>query len=153
MLSHLLPTLDFAHFTPWSALAGGLLIGVAAVMLLAFNGRVMGISGIVGGLMDRGTPPALHFGWRLAFLAGLLAASAVWQGFTALPEVSIQSSPLMIALAGLLVGFGTRMGSGCTSGHAVCGLARLSPRSMVATAAFMASGFVTASLVLRHLGV
>lgn len=147
----MLPMIDIEHFTPLSALAGGVLIGLAAVILLAFNGRVMGISGIVGGLMDKGSPPAGHFAWRLLFLLGLLSASALWRVFQPLPEAQIDADTMTLIVAGLLVGFGTRMGSGCTSGHAVCGLGRLSPRSLVATLAFMASGFVTGSLVLQLL--
>lgn len=146
-------TIDLAHFTPLPSLAGGLLIGLGAALLLVFCGRVMGISGIVGGLMDNQQGNTNHYGWRIAFLAGLFAASFVWQQFASLPDVQMVAGNGMIVMAGLLVGFGTRMGSGCTSGHAVCGLARLSPRSMAATAAFMASGFVTASLILHAIGV
>lgn len=147
-----MPVIDFTHFTPLPALAGGLLIGLAAALLLAFCGRVMGISGIVGGLMDNQEASVSHYGWRVAFLAGLFAASAVWRLFAPLPDVQMVAGNGMIVAAGLLVGFGTRMGSGCTSGHAVCGLARFSPRSMAATAAFMASGFVVASLLLHAFG-
>lgn len=146
-------TIDFANFTPLPSLAGGVLIGLGAALLLAFCGRVMGISGIVGGLMDNQAGSVSHYGWRLAFLAGLFTASAVWQQFAPLPDVQMVAGNGLVVAAGLLVGFGTRMGSGCTSGHAVCGLARLSPRSMAATAAFMASGFITASLVLHALGL
>lgn len=146
-------TVDAAHFTPLSSLAGGLLIGLGAALLLVFCGRVMGISGIVGGLMDNQEGNANHYGWRVAFLAGLFAASFVWRQFAPLPDVQMVAGNGMVMMAGLLVGFGTRMGSGCTSGHAVCGLARLSPRSMAATAAFMASGFITASLILHAIGV
>jgi uncharacterized membrane protein YedE/YeeE len=147
-----MPVIDFTHFTPLPALAGGLLIGLAAALLLAFCGRVMGISGIVGGLMDNQEASVSHYGWRFAFLAGLFAASTVWRLFAPLPDVQMVAGNGMIFVAGLLVGFGTRMGSGCTSGHAVCGLARFSPRSMAATAAFMASGFVVASLLLHPFG-
>lgn len=145
-------TIDFVNFTPGSALAGGTLIGLSAVILLAFCGRILGISGLVGGLFDNQQASQGHYAWRLAFLAGLLAASAVWRLFAPLPDAEMVADTALTVLAGLLVGFGTRMGSGCTSGHAVCGLARLSPRSMVATGAFMASGFIMASVVLHMVG-
>lgn len=143
-------TIDWAHFTPWTSLAGGVLLGVAAALFILLNGRVLGISGIVGGLLG---PRAGDVGWRLAFLAGLLAAPLVvgWlapAGFIAAPR--IEAGTGLVVLAGLLVGVGTRYGSGCTSGHGVCGLSRLSPRSLVATLAFMATGFATV-FVIRHL--
>lgn len=140
-------TLDLVHFTPWASLAGGVLLGLAVAMFVLLNGRVLGISGIVGGLLR---PARGDAGWRLAFLAGLLLAPAVWGLFAppVLPRFS--AGPALLVLAGLLVGWGTRHGSGCTSGHGVCGLARLSPRSLVATVAFMATGLATV-FVLRHL--
>jgi uncharacterized membrane protein YedE/YeeE len=142
-------TPDWANFTPWTSLAGGALIGLAAVLLMALAGRIMGISGILGGLLQwRNTPPD-HFLWRASFLAGLFLSATVWALFRPVPQAEISASTPLLVLAGLLVGIGTRMGSGCTSGHAVCGLARLSPRSLVATAAFMASGFLTAFLFLH----
>ena len=139
--------MDWAHFTPWTSLAGGVLIGTAAAMLLLLNGKVAGISGIVGGLLR---PGAGNIGWRVAFIAGLLVAPLLYQLATPLPAVQIDADTGLLVAAGLLVGVGTRYGSGCTSGHGVCGLSRLSPRSLVATAAFMAAGFVTVFIV-RHL--
>ena len=132
-------------FTPVSALAGGALIGLAASLMLVLNGRIAGISGVFGGLLR---PRAGDIGWRVAFVGGLLLAGAVL-GVLA-PEMVAPTpdrSVLATALAGLIVGFGVRMGNGCTSGHGVCGLSRLSRRSIVATAAFMATGFLTASLI------
>lgn len=136
------------NFTPFSALIGGGLIGLAATVLLLFNGRVAGISGIVDGLLQ---PAAGDCGWRIAFVAGLIAGPVSYQLVTGqMLSVTIDARlPLLIA-GGLLVGFGTSLGSGCTSGHGVCGIARLSPRSIVATAAFMLAGIVTV-YVVRHL--
>ena len=139
--------IDWAHFTPWTSLAGGVLIGAAAAMFLLLNGRVAGISGILGGLLR---PSAGDIGWRVAFIAGLVAAPLLYQLATPLPVVQIDADTGLLVAAGLLVGLGTRYGSGCTSGHGVCGLSRLSPRSLVATAAFMAAGFATVFIV-RHL--
>lgn len=137
------------EFTPWSALAGGALIGLAAVVLLAGLGRIAGISGITGGALDPATP-ADDRAWRWAFLLGLVAAPLLLLPVGIVPAVTITDNvPLLIA-AGLLVGVGTQIGSGCTSGHGVCGLARLSPRSLVATLTFMGVGGVTV-FVLRHL--
>lgn len=140
-------TIDWNHFTPWASLAGGVLLGLAAAMFVLFNGRVLGISGIVGGLVK---PVAGDAGWRLAFVAGLVAAPLLWQLFAPLPVPRIEATQPVLVIAGLLVGWGTRYGSGCTSGHGVCGLARLSPRSLAATLAFMAAGFATVFLA-RHL--
>ncbi|SDZ77327.1 YeeE/YedE family protein [Microbulbifer marinus] len=140
-------TIDWSAFTPISALAGGVLIGVATALLLALNGRIAGISGILGGLIDR-TPG--ETGWRLAFTLGLLLGPAAWLLFAALPAIEIRADYPMLVAAGLLVGIGTRYGSGCTSGHGVCGLSRLSPRSLVATLMFMGAGFATV-FVVRHL--
>ena len=143
-------TIDWLHFTPWSALAGGALIGLAASLFVIFNGRIAGISGLLGSLLARGGEGR---GEKALFLLGLLLAPLLWQVFSALPVIEFQSGWLSLLLAGLLVGVGTRYGAGCTSGHGVCGISRLSPRSMVATVAFMASGFATV-YVLRHgLGV
>ena len=139
--------IDWAHFTPWTSLAGGLLIGAAAAMFLLLNGRIAGISGILGGVLR---PKDGDTGWRVAFIAGLIAAPLLYQLATPLPAVNIDASTAELVVAGLLVGVGTRYGSGCTSGHGVCGLSRLSPRSLVATAAFMAAGFATVFIV-RHL--
>jgi uncharacterized membrane protein YedE/YeeE len=135
------------HFTPWTSLAGGVLIGVAAALFVLLNGRVLGISGIVGGLLR---PRDGDAAWRAAFVAGLLVAPAAWAFFAAPVVPRIAAGPVLLVIAGLLVGWGTRHGSGCTSGHGVCGLARLSPRSLAATLAFMATGFATV-FVLRHL--
>lgn len=143
-------TLDWHAFTPWSALAGGLLIGLAAALLWLLNGRIAGISGIVGGLMQ-GTPGAEN-AWRLAFVVGLLLAPWLYRGSVGLPPIHIQADTPMLIGAGLLVGYGTRLGSGCTSGHGVCGLSRFSPRSMAATVLFMAAGFATVFLVRHVLG-
>jgi uncharacterized membrane protein YedE/YeeE len=134
-------------FTPWSSLAGGVLIGLSAALLILGSGRVAGISGIVGGLLKPGGPDTV---WRLAFLGGLLAAPLLWRLFAVLPEAQPVTGGGMLVVAGLLVGIGTRYGSGCTSGHGVCGLSRLSPRSLVATLAFMGAGFATV-YVVRHL--
>ncbi len=140
-------TLDLASFTPWTSLAGGVLIGVAAAMLALLNGRIAGISGIVGGLLS---PRPQETSWRLAFVLGLMASPAVYAWGATLPELSMQASGPWLVAAGLLVGIGTRYASGCTSGHGVCGLSRRSPRSLAATLAFMGAGFVTVFIV-RHL--
>ena len=141
--------IDWPNFTPWSSLAGGLLIGFAAALFLLLNGRIAGISGIVGGLLR---PVAGDIGWRVAFILGLLGAPLLFQIFSPLPGVRVDADAATLIVAGLLVGVGTRYGSGCTSGHGVCGLSRLSPRSLVATASFMAAGFVTVLVVRRLIG-
>ncbi|WP_295534820.1 YeeE/YedE family protein [uncultured Pseudacidovorax sp.] len=141
-------TLDWLHFTPWRSLAGGALIGLAAALLVLANGRIAGISGILGTLVGRSAPG--ERAWRLAFLVGLLTAPMAWQVGAALPAAHIAASPGLLIAAGLLVGLGTRYASGCTSGHGVCGLSRGSVRSLAATIAFMAAGFATVFL-LRHL--
>jgi uncharacterized membrane protein YedE/YeeE len=125
---------------PWHAAAGGAVIGLAVAVLLLFNGRIAGISGIVGGLLRM---PKGDIGWRVAFIAGLVLSVAIWKLFWILPEIKIEAGYGMLALAGLLVGYGTRLGSGCTSGHGVCGLSRRSPRSIAATVVFMTMGFAT----------
>lgn len=136
------------NFTPIAALAGGLLIGLSAALLLVLNGRVAGISGILGGLL---APERGETAWRLAFVAGLLAAPLAYGALGgALPDVRPDASTGLLVAAGLLVGFGTRLGAGCTSGHGVCGLARLSPRSLAATGVFMAAAVATV-FVARHL--
>jgi uncharacterized membrane protein YedE/YeeE len=135
------------NFTPVSALIGGLLIGTSAGLFLVLNGRIAGISGILGGLLE---PGRREFGWRLAFLAGLLIAPLAYTAVGGvLPPVSIDASIGLLVVAGLLVGFGTRLGAGCTSGHGVCGIGRGSPRSMAATAVFMATAILTV-LLTRH---
>jgi len=134
-------------FSPASGFLGGVLIGLAAVLLLLANGRIAGVSGIVGGLLSR--KPG-DIGWRVAFVLGLwLGALVYWAARGALFELELQATPGIMIVAGLLVGYGTRLGSGCTSGHGVCGIARFSPRSMVATVVFMASGIATV-YVVRH---
>ena len=143
-------TIDWIHFTPWSAAAGGLLIGLAATLFILFNGRIAGISGIAGGLLR---PKAGDISWRVAFVVGLIAAPTLYQFFAALPDAPVSANWPLVIVAGFLVGIGTRYGSGCTSGHGICGLSRLSPRSIAATLSFMASGFAIV-FVLRHvLGV
>ncbi|MET0856927.1 MAG: YeeE/YedE family protein [Telluria sp.] len=140
-------TIDWAHFAPWTSLAGGALIGLAAALLVLFNGRIAGISGIVGGLLAW---PKGDAAWRVAFVLGLVAAPLAYGLYAPLPAVQIDAGDVTLVAAGLLVGIGTRYGAGCTSGHGVCGLSRLSPRSLAATAAFMAGGFATVFIV-RHL--
>lgn len=140
-------TIDWTNFTPWSSLAGGLLIGLASAMFLLFNGRIAGISGIVGGLLR---PVKNDIGWRIAFIVGLTIAPFAYGLVVPLPEVQVDAQTTTLIAAGLLVGIGTRYGSGCTSGHGVCGLSRRSPRSLVATLAFMFAGFATVFTV-RHL--
>jgi uncharacterized membrane protein YedE/YeeE len=139
-------TIDWIHFTPWTSLAGGLLLGLASALFIVVNGRVLGISGIVGGLLRPQTSDAA---WRLSFLLGMLAAPALYWLVAGPVGATIDAGWGTVVLAGLLVGVGTRYGAGCTSGHGVCGLSRLSPRSLVATLAFMGAGFVTV-FVLRH---
>lgn len=141
--------IDWNNFTPWTSLAGGLMIGIATALFLVFNGRIAGISGIVGGLL---TPARGDIAWRLAFVGGLVLSPLVFSTIAPLPQVHIEASYSVLILAGLLVGIGTRYGSGCTSGHGVCGLSRRSPRSMVATVAFMFAGFVTVYLVSHLVG-
>jgi uncharacterized membrane protein YedE/YeeE len=140
-------TLDWNHFTPLAALAGGALIGLAAALFVLLNGRIAGISGVLGGLL---VPTRGDMAWRLAFVLGLVGAPLVYRLFATLPTPQIDAGYGSLVLAGLLVGVGTRYGAGCTSGHGVCGLSRLSPRSLVATAAFMAAGFATV-FVVRHI--
>jgi uncharacterized membrane protein YedE/YeeE len=139
-------TIDWNHFTPWASLAGGVLLGLASAMFVLLNGRVLGISGILGGLVK---PRSGDVGWRLAFLAGLLVAPTVWLLFAQPVVPRMQASGAVLMVAGLLVGWGTRYGAGCTSGHGVCGISRLSRRSLAATLTFMASGIATVFLV-RH---
>lgn len=140
-------TINWTAFTPWSALLGGMLIGLAAAMFALLNGRIAGISGVLGGLLK---PVRGDIAWRTAFVLGLVGAPLVYRLFAMLPAVQIEAGYGALIVAGLLVGVGTRYGSGCTSGHGVCGLSRLSPRSLAATVTFMAAGFATV-FVLRHL--
>jgi len=150
--------IDWQHFTPWSSLAGGVMLGLAAALFVLLNGRILGISGILGGLRLRGHG-AGDRAWRVSFLLGLLAAPLLWMAGEGwgLAQPGLMSDAMvidadwgMLIVAGLLVGLGTRYGAGCTSGHGVCGLSRLSPRSLVATMAFMGAGFATV-YVLRHI--
>lgn len=139
-------SIDWTHFTPLSALAGGLLIGLASALFALFNGRIAGVSGIVAGMLR---PNGGDMLWRLAFVAGMAAAPLLYLVFSPLPEIRIDTGPALLMLAGLLVGIGTQYGSGCTSGHGVCGLSRLSLRSLAATVVFMGAG-MAAVFVLRH---
>ncbi len=139
--------IDWVHYTPLASLLGGVLIGLAAALFVLVNGRIAGISGIVGGLLR---PRMGDLMWRVAFIVGLLTAPWLFQVFAPLPEIQVGAGTATLLVAGLLVGIGTRYGAGCTSGHGVCGLARLSPRSLVATLSFMLTGFVTVFAV-RHL--
>lgn len=139
------------NFTPFGSLLGGTLVGAAALLLLLFNGRIAGVSGIFAGVLR---PPPGAFGWQAAFLAGLVGGGAAL-GLVR-PELIADdgpATPLVTAVAGLLVGFGTRMGSGCTSGHGVCGVGRLSPRSLAATVTFVAFGMVSVAVARHALGI
>ncbi|AUU91089.1 YeeE/YedE family protein [Phytobacter diazotrophicus] len=136
--------IDWTHFTPLESAIGGVVIGAAASMLILFCGRVAGISGILGGVLSRANNDK---GWRIAFLLGMVLSPVLWRLVAPLPAVSITAPWPMLVVAGLLVGVGTRYGSGCTSGHGVCGLSRLSVRSLVATLTFMAAAFITVWLV------
>lgn len=138
------------EFTPWLSTLGGALIGVSASAMLLLEGRVAGISGIVGGLF---TPKPGDIGWRLAFLAGLVVAGIGAAHLApASVAVEIDRAPWMLVVAGLLVGVGTRLGNGCTSGHGVCGLSRMSPRSLASVVTFMAVGAAVAVVVGRLTG-
>ena len=142
-------TIDWTHFTPWLSLGGGVLLGLASAAFILVNGRILGISGILGGLL---TPRLGDIGWRIAFLLGIATSPFVSSlilpaGYIEVPR--IEAGYVAIAIAGLLVGFGTRYGSGCTSGHGVCGLSRLSLRSLVSTLTFMGLGFLVV-YVMRH---
>ncbi len=138
--------IDWAAFTPGPSLAGGAIIGIAVAMFALLNGRIAGISGVVGGLLRPSLPDAA---WRVAFVLGLVAAPALYALFAVLPGLVIDAGYSVLIVAGFLVGIGTRYGAGCTSGHGVCGVSRLSPRSIVATLVFMLSGFATV-FAMRH---
>lgn len=141
-------TIDWVAFTPWSALAGGLIIGLSVSLLLLLNGRIAGISGLLGSLLQTGNPSRLENG---LFVLGLLLAPLLWWLLAGeRPAVELAAGPVAVIVAGLLVGIGTTLGSGCTSGHGICGLSRLSLRGLVATLSFMLAGFVTV-FVVRHL--
>ncbi|HDT3150398.1 TPA: YeeE/YedE family protein [Morganella morganii subsp. morganii] len=133
--------IDSAAFTPVSAALGGLMIGIAVAVLLLFNGRIAGISGIFANMFTK------QSGWRIAFIAGLAGAPWVYRLFAGQPDVVIAADYPLLIVAGLLVGFGTRLGNGCTSGHGICGMARLSKRSFAAVAVFMVSAFLTVWLM------
>jgi len=140
-------TIDWTSFTPWASLSGGVIIGIAAAMFILLNGRIAGISGILGGLL---IPKKGDVLWRALFVAGMVLAPIAWLLTGPLPKMQIDAGYPLLIIAGLIVGISTRYGSGCTSGHGVCGISRLSPRSIVATLAFMFTGFVTVYIV-RHL--
>ena len=142
--------IDWAHFTPFASLAGGIILGLASAIFILVNGRILGISGILGGLLP---PKAGDTTWRVFFLLGMLAAPTVFHAVVPAQYITaprIDATEWMVIAAGLLVGIGTRYASGCTSGHGVCGLSRLSPRSLVATLSFMGAGFVMV-YALRHI--
>ena len=142
--------IDWTHFTPFASLAGGVILGLASAIFILVNGRILGISGILGGLLP---PKAGDTTWRVAFILGMLAAPTVFHAVVPAQYITaprIDATEWMVIAAGLLVGIGTRYASGCTSGHGVCGLSRLSPRSLVATLSFMGAGFVMV-YVLRHI--
>ena len=142
--------IDWAQFTPGASLGGGALIGLAAAILYLADGRIAGVSGILGGLLQA-TPSDRT--WRIAFIAGLIAAPLIAALAGApLPRPAMTSNLVLVALGGLLVGFGSRMGNGCTSGHGVCGFARLSVRSIAATLIFMVTAFATVAIVRHGLG-
>jgi|SRR5690606_30943628 uncharacterized membrane protein YedE/YeeE len=143
--------IDWQSFDPWNALVGGMLIGLTAALMIVFLGRIAGISGIIGRLLQSdiwGRPS--EWSWRAVFILGMLTAPLVWKMVGTLPVIHVTSNSVIIVIAGLLVGFGTRLGSGCTSGHGVCGLSRLSFRSLVATITFLLTGMLTV-YVMRHI--
>lgn len=139
------------NLTPLSGFLGGALIGLSAALLMLLMGRIAGISGIFGGLL---APAASDRGWRVAFVAGLIAAPLMASFFSgaALPSPTMPASMIMIVIAGMLVGIGSRMGGGCTSGHGVCGIARFSARSLIATAIFMAAAIATVAIARHVIG-
>jgi uncharacterized membrane protein YedE/YeeE len=142
--------IDWTHFSPWASLSGGVLLGVASALFILLNGRILGISGIVGGLLPAKTGDT---SWRITFLLGLFVSPLVMKALAPaefLHAPRIDANMVMVVVAGLMVGCGTRYGSGCTSGHGVCGLSRLSPRSMAATGLFMAAGFAIV-FVIKHI--
>lgn len=138
-------SINWAEFTPWTSFIGGAIIGLAAAIFIVFHGRIMGVSSIISGLV---TPLKGDVGWRVAFMAGLIVAPGVAGLVGIVPHIAISAGAIELLIAGLLVGFGTSVGSGCTSGHGVCGIARLSPRSIVATCVFVGVGMVT--VFIRH---
>lgn len=141
--------IDWQHFTPWASLSGGLLIGLSTALLLLTNGKIAGISGIVGGLLNWPKADKL---WRLLFLVGMLIAPITYQLLFQSPTINIDANWIVIIIAGLLVGFGTRYSGGCTSGHGICGISRLSVRSIAATLLFICSGMIVVYIVRHILG-
>lgn len=140
--------IDWMSFTPIPSLLGGIILGLAAALYVLLHGRILGISGIISGLLH---PKLSDSAWRVSLVLGILSAPFLAALFFGIfPVIEIESGWVTIVIAGLLVGFGTQYGSGCTSGHGICGLSRLSPRSLVATLAFMGAGFITV-FVIRHL--
>ncbi len=139
--------IDWQHFTPWLSLCGGLLIGIATALLLLFKGKIAGISGILGGVFRI---PKDDTSWRILFLLGMICASLAYRFIIAPPKIDIKADWLILIIAGLLVGFGTRLSGGCTSGHGVCGISRLSMRSIIATLIFMCLGIITV-FITRHI--
>ena len=142
--------IDWNNFTPWSAIFGGLMLGIASALFILLNGRIAGICGILGGLYR---PQRNDIGWRVAFIIGLILAPLAWATVNTLPNINIEASNSLLAISGLIVGISTRYGSGCTSGNGVCGISRLSPRSIIATLAFMGTGFLTVFIVRHVLAV
>jgi uncharacterized membrane protein YedE/YeeE len=140
-------TINWDVFTPWMSLAGGVLLGLSTAIFIFMNGKIAGISGILGGVISG---KSSELGWRAMFLIGLVASSYVYSAFATVPEAIIEASTYSLVLAGLLVGVGTRYAAGCTSGHGVVGLSRLSPRSLAATLSFMIAGFVVVFLI-KHI--
>lgn len=143
-------SIDWINFSPWTSLCGGALIGMAVSLFVLVNGRIAGISGLLGGVMQF---PSEGWSEKALFLLGLVISPLLWGAFTVLPKIAINTGWPALFIAGLLVGVGTRYGSGCTSGHGVCGISRLSPRSIVATACFMTTGFATVYVSRHVLGV
>jgi uncharacterized membrane protein YedE/YeeE len=139
--------INWEQFTPWLSLIGGAVIGLAASFLILFNGRIAGISSIAGNLLS---PPKKQEAWRWFFIAGLLLSAILYKLSAGFPPTQYPSNWVVLVVAGLLVGFGSRLGSGCTSGHGICGLSRLSLRSLVATLVFMSTAAITV-YIARHL--
>ena len=145
--------MSIENFTPLSALSGGVLIGSAAALLMLFNGKIAGISGITKGILAH-CPTAHERWWRMAFVFGLIAGGGFMIAFMpAQTALALKMNPVQMGIGGLLVGVGTAMGNGCTSGHGVCGLARRSPRSLASVLTFMGTGFATLFLLTHLLGI
>jgi uncharacterized membrane protein YedE/YeeE len=142
--------IDLSHFTPYASFVGGILIGIAAAILILFNGRIAGVSGILGQALNGGI--VRDNLWRIAFVMGIIAAPALWQIWVGEIEINIETNALWLIIAGLFVGVGTSYGSGCTSGHGICGLSRFSMRSVIATLSFMLTGMVTVYMMRHVLG-